>query len=41
MTVSELIAKLQTMPQDAMVVVSGYEEGGDDETNDDTAVDVP
>jgi hypothetical protein len=30
MTVSELIAKLQDMPQDALVVVRGYESGYDD-----------
>jgi muramoyltetrapeptide carboxypeptidase LdcA involved in peptidoglycan recycling len=30
MTVSELIATLQTMPQDAMVVVRGYEDGLDE-----------
>lgn len=29
MTVAELIAKLQTMPQDMMVVVPGYEAGFD------------
>ena len=30
MTVGELIAKLQAMPQDARVVVDGYEGGVDD-----------
>ena len=30
MTVAELIAKLQEMPQDARVVVNGYEGGLDD-----------
>lgn len=30
MTVAELIAKLQEMPQDARVVVDGYEGGLDD-----------
>ena len=29
MTVSELIQHLQTMPQDAMVVAEGYEDGFD------------
>ena len=29
MTVAELIGKLQTMPQDALVVVRGYENGVD------------
>jgi hypothetical protein len=33
MTVSELIAKLQTMPQDAMVVVRGYEAGVNEANN--------
>ena len=30
MTVAELIAKLQEMPQDARVVIDGYEEGVED-----------
>jgi len=33
MTVAELILKLQKMPQDAVVVVRGYESGYDDVKN--------
>ena len=33
MTVAELIAKLQEMPQDARVVVDGYEGGLEDVSN--------
>lgn len=39
MTVAELIAKLQEMPQDARVVVDGYE-GGYEDLSDVSTVDI-